>query len=177
MASGASKEHEDMNLPRLTSVLAILGLALAGCGGSSAKTASTTRPSTTAATQTSTAPTTPSTGTTPPSTEISPGVVRASWQGVTATMHASTHHPHVNRPWPVSFVVSMAGKPVKAEVRYQYLFAGQVVGRRSHYRFTGSFHDIFTWPSSAVGYPLTFRAVISSGKLTLSLDYPVQVVR
>jgi hypothetical protein len=92
-------------------------------------------------------------------------------------MHASTHHPRVNRNWPVGFMVSRAGRPVKAEVRYRYLFAGQVVARRSHYTFTGSFHDIFMWPSSAVGYPLTFRAVISAGGVMLNLDYPVQVVR
>ncbi|HUY60052.1 MAG TPA: hypothetical protein VMV16_10115 [Solirubrobacteraceae bacterium] len=96
---------------------------------------------------------------------------------MSATMHASTHSPRVNRPWPVSFTVTSAGKPVKSEVRYQYLFAGQVVARRSHYTFDGSFHDVFTWPASAVGYPLTFRAVIGSGKITLNLDYPVRVVR
>jgi hypothetical protein len=52
-----------------------------------------------------------------------------------------------------------------------------VVAHRSHYRFTGSFHDTFEWPASAVGYPLTFRAVIKSDGATLNLDYPVQVVR
>ena len=110
------------------------------------------------------------------STETSPGVVRASSGAVTATMHASTHHPHVNKHWPIAFAVTSSGKPAKAEVAYEYLFGGQVVAHRSHYRFTGSFHDIFTWPPSAVGYPLTFRAVITAGGVTLNLDYAVQVV-
>lgn len=92
-------------------------------------------------------------------------------------MHASGHHPRVNKPWPVSFTVTQAGRPARARVRYEYLFAGQVVAHRSNYGFTGSFHDIFTWPASALGYPLTFRAVITSGKATLSLDYRVQVIR
>jgi hypothetical protein len=92
-------------------------------------------------------------------------------------MRASSHHPRVNRPWPVSFTVSQAGKPATARVRYEYLFGGQVVARRSNYRFTGRFHDTFIWPPSAVGYPLTFRAVISSASTTLNLDYPVQVTR
>ena len=34
-------------------------------------------------------------------------------------MHASNHSPRVNRPWPVSFTVTSAGKPVKAEVLYE----------------------------------------------------------
>jgi hypothetical protein len=92
-------------------------------------------------------------------------------------MHASARRPRVNRPWPVSFAVSQAGKPVAAEVRYEYMFAGQVVAHRSDYHFTGHFHDTFLWPSSALGYPLTFRAVILAGGETLYLDYPVQVTR
>jgi hypothetical protein len=60
-------------------------------------------------------------------------------------------------------------------VSYEYLFGGQVVAHRSHYTFTGHFSDIFQWPSSAVGYPLTFRAVIVSEGVTIDLDYPVQV--
>ena len=91
-------------------------------------------------------------------------------------MHAAGHHPHVGRPWPISFIATEAGRPAHAEVAYEYLFAGQVVAHRSHYRFIGHFHDIFRWPSSAVGFPLTFRAVIKGAGATLNLDYAVQVV-
>jgi hypothetical protein len=103
-------------------------------------------------------------------------VVRASSGEVTATMHAATHRPRVGKHWPIEFVVTRGGKPAKAEVAYEYLFGGQVVAHRSHYKFVGSFHDVFVWPSSAVGYPLTFRAAIRTGGATLDLDYPVQVV-
>jgi hypothetical protein len=133
-------------------------------------------PAATGATQPPTATAQPTTTASAPSTEASPGVVRVSSGAITATMHASTHHPRVNERWPVAFLVTHAGRPAKAEVAYEYLFAGQVVAHRSHYRFTGSFHDVFQWPSSAVGYPLTFRAVIVSATTTLNLDYPVQVV-
>jgi hypothetical protein len=102
-------------------------------------------------------------------------VVRASSGAVTATMHAGTHHPKVNAPWPIRFSVTQAGAPVAASVSYEYLFAGQVVARRSHYVFKGRFSDVFMWPSSAVGYPLTFRAVIARGAVTINLDYAVQV--
>lgn len=148
------------------------GGAGAGSGTTGQSSVTTGRGSTSA-----TSPTPTPTATTPGSTEVSAGVVRASSGAITATMQASSHHPRVNRPWPVSFAVTRAGQPVKAQVRYEYLFAGQVVAHRSHYTFTGTFHDVFHWPSSAVGYPLTLRAVVSSGSVMLNLDYPVQVSR
>jgi hypothetical protein len=67
------------------------------------------------------------------------------------------------------------GAPLAASVSYEYLLAGAVVARRSHYVFNGHFSDVFMWPSSAVGYPLTFRAVIARGAVTINLDYAVQV--
>jgi hypothetical protein len=96
---------------------------------------------------------------------------------VKATLHAGTHHPLVERPWPIRFTVTAGGHATRASVSYEYLFGDQVVAHRSHYTFTGSFSDIFKWPSSAVGYPLTFRAVIVSNGATINLDYPVQVGR
>jgi hypothetical protein len=177
-----------MNRTASVCAMVVSSALLAACGGSggskatsSANTTSTASTGTTATGTTSTGATTtnPTGGAAQSaagSTETSPGVVRASSGGTTATMHASTHHPRVNKRWPIAFVVTRDGKPVKAEVAYEYLFAGQVVAHRSHYRFTGSFHDIFMWPSSAVGYPLTFRAVITAGGATLNLDYPVQVL-
>jgi hypothetical protein len=92
-------------------------------------------------------------------------------------MRVGTHNPRVNRAWPLSFSVSRGTQPARASVSYEYLFAGQVVARRSHYTFTGHFADVFMWPAQAVGYPLTFRAVIASGTSTINLDYPVQVIR
>lgn len=147
---------------------------LGACGGSGGK-AGTTHTTTTSKSPTTTA-TTPLAVEPPPSRETSPGVVHASLGGVSATMHASTHHPRVNLLWPVSFTVTTNGKPAEAKVRYEYLFASAVVAHRSNYTFTGSFHDTFDWPASAVGYPLTFRAVITADGATLNLDYSVQVV-
>lgn len=151
---------------------AILAAALlSACGGSSkpsSKTTTTSSSSTSATTSTSTGVT---------GTNVAPGVVSASAGGIAATMHASTHSPKVNVPWPVSFTVTRAGAPVQAKVVYEYLFGGAVVAKRSNYNFDGHFDDDFMWPASAVGYPLTFRAVITAGGQTLLLDYPVQVVR
>lgn len=178
--------------PRAVAGLGVLTLtlALAGCGGSggsstgatarSASTASTSA-SSTATPSTSTSTTTASTASTSSTTSTPApsraGVVTGSAGGVTATLHAGTHHPRVEAPWPIRFTVLRGGAPVKASVSYEYLFAGQVVARRSHYTFTGHFADVFRWPASAVGYPLTFRAVIVAGGARMDLDYPVQVVR
>lgn len=64
---------------------------------------------------------------------------------------------------------------MKASVSYEYMFGGAIVAHRSHYTFTGHFSDVFLWPAQAVGYPLTFRAVIVSEGATIDLDYPVRV--
>jgi hypothetical protein len=96
---------------------------------------------------------------------------------VVATLHAGTHAPRVNRPWPIAFTVTRGGRAAHASVSYEYLFAGSVVARRSHYTFTGRFADTFLWPASAVGYALTFRAVVVCGATTVDLNYPVQVRR
>jgi hypothetical protein len=156
---------------QLSGFTAVL-LLLAGCGSSSS--GKTTQSSATKVTQQSTAPaSTPQPST--PSTAAASGIVTASSGAVTATLHAGGSHPKVNQAWPIRFTVSSAGRPARASVSYEYLFGGQVVAHRSHYTFTGHFSDIFKWPSSAVGYPLTFRAVIVSGGVTINLDYPVQV--
>jgi hypothetical protein len=140
-----------------------LALLLAACGTSSSGKSS---PSSSA----SSAPT-PSA---PPSS-TSTGNVSGAARGVTAVLRAGTHSPTANRPWPIQFTVSRSGHAVRASVSYEYLFAGQVVARRSHYTFTGHFSDVFVWPSAAVGYPLTFRAVVMSDGTTIDLDYAVQV--
>jgi hypothetical protein len=161
--------------------LAVAALLLAGCGKSSTATStgsSTGQPANTTSSASTTQPSTASKSATATITvaPATPGalVVSGSMGGVTATLHASTHTPTVDRPWPLHFTVIHGGALVKATVEYEYLFGGQVVAHRSHYTFTGHFSDVFRWPSTAVGYPLTFRAVITSEGATINLDYPVQ---
>lgn len=153
-------------------MIALTGLLvlIAGCGGSSKA------PPPHAKGQPKAAPTTAAGSSASASAAAGADSVSASAGGVTATMRAGTHTPRVGS-WPVHFSVTRAGQPVKASVSYEYLFAGQVVARRSHYSFTGRFSDVFLWPAEAAGYPLTFRAVITAGRSVIDLDYPVQVHR
>ncbi len=147
-------------------------LLLAGCGGQSSS------GPTHSAASVSTRPATTSASTIQPAVSSSAGAttVTGSSGGVTATLRAGTHHPRVQRPWPIHFTVSSGGRPARATVSYEYLLGSQVVAHRSHYTFTGRFADVFRWPAAAVGYLLTFRAVIVADGATLDLDYPVQVV-
>ena len=143
--------------------------ASCGCGASHSGTAATgASPGTTTAA--AIPPSTASSGTSSLTATGSSGPV-------TATLTATSHTPTVNRPWPIRFLVTSAGSPAEAHVAYEYLFAGAVVAHRSSYKFKGSFSDTFIFPAQAVGYPLTFRAVITSGGRTINLDYPVQVKR
>jgi hypothetical protein len=151
---------------------ALVALLAVGCGHSSKGTSTRSTAGTPAppATVASSAPQPPA----PPAPSLSRTVTGTS-HGVTASLRAGTHDPTVARPWPLHFAVMSGGRGVKASVSYEYLLNGQVVAHRSHYTFTGHFSDVFMWPSAAVGYPLTFRAVIVSQGVTINLDYPVQV--
>ncbi|HWX75590.1 MAG TPA: hypothetical protein VNZ05_09805 [Solirubrobacteraceae bacterium] len=157
-------------------LLSLVGVALAvvaleGCGSSNKSASSAARPP---------AGTTPTVGAAPPSSGPTPRggeTVIASAGAITATMHAGTHRPKVGPPWPVQFTVTRAGKGLAAGLEYEFLFAGQVVAHRSHLNFRGSLSDNIEWPASAVGYPLTFRAVVTAGGARINLDYPVQVTR
>jgi hypothetical protein len=148
-------------------------LASAGCGGSSTSSSAkgTTGAPATVATTGAGAASSGDAG------SGSGTTVSLTLDGVTARMHGSSHTPRANQGWPVQYAVTAAGRPLAASVSYAYLLAGQVVGRRSHYRFTGHFADTLVFPPAAVGYPLTFRSIIMSGGLTFNLDYPVQVTR
>ncbi len=105
-----------------------------------------------------------------PSAQQEPATAAGS--RLVARLYAPTHRPKANRAWRIRITArTTSGKPVTANVRYQFLFNGVVVARRSNYRFRGTFRDTLTWPKSSIGKRLTFRAVVSSRIGTRSLDY------
>jgi len=94
------------------------------------------------------------------------------------TLAAPTHRPTVDAPWPITIrAFGPGGRPLRAEVRYRFLFGGSVVARRSHHRFRGTFHDTLRWPVRSAGLPLTFRAVVTTPLGRRNLDYRVRVKR
>lgn len=142
-------------------------------GGSAAASSPVTSPPVTSPPQTSASPPPPGGATATASGSAT--TVTANAVSVTVTMHGSTHEPRVGPLWPDSFEVTSAGRPATASLEYEFLLAGQVVAHRSHYTFTGHFHDTIEWPAAAVGYPLTLRAVIRARGTLLNIDYPVKV--
>jgi hypothetical protein len=161
--------HTDKSALAAATMLAIALLAFPGCGssGGSSSSSSATSPASPATSATTTQP--------PEATLTSPGLVTGTAGGVTATMQATTHQPRVNRPWPLHLTATSGGQPAHAAVDYEFVFGGQVVAHRSHYTFVGHFSDTLLWPSSAVGYPLTFRAAMTANGATINLDYAVKV--
>jgi hypothetical protein len=96
-----------------------------------------------------------------------------------ARLRAPGHEPKAGGHWPIAVTLSWQGRPARGHVSYQFLLGGQVVSRQQvggeSPDFTGTFHDDILWPASAVGFPLTFRVVVTSPHGTRRLDYPVRV--
>ncbi len=98
--------------------------------------------------------------------------------GFRATLRAPGHYPKAGRAWPIVVTATYRGRGVRASVRYEFLYGGRVVARRSFYRFTGRFRDGgFVWPRRAAGIRLTLRAVVSSRYGTRRPTYWVRVRR
>jgi hypothetical protein len=117
--------------------------------------------------------------------------VSASSGGLSATLHAGTHHPKVNHHWPIRVSATLNGHSVRgAGAYYQFLYNGQQVSKQAicpnsgttncknfGFKFNGGFSDFLLFPSRSVGFPLTLRVVVSAGGHTVYLAYSVQVVK
>ncbi len=143
------------------SLVAALALALAACGGSGSSTRSNTRALSSSSGVSATAP-----------SQLNTGPLRAS-------LHAPDHAPKVGRLWPYSVHASDAGgHPLAGSVDIEFVLDGQVVGRDTpptHPLENGLWHDRLTFPSQAVGHPLTFRVVVHTARGNATLDWPVNV--
>jgi hypothetical protein len=143
-------------------------LALAGCGGGGA--ASKSRSSAAAAS--------PGAATTPASAGARAKVTTGPVRGL---LHAPDHAPVAGKGWPYTVkVTDPAGKPIPGTVEIKFLFAGQVVGHDTpptHPLRHGTWRSILTFPTQAVGEPLTFRAMVHTNRGSITLDWPVDVRR
>jgi hypothetical protein len=133
---------------RIVMLLLSLAVALAGCGGGASK-----------------------------SKRAQPAP-RPSPPAFEATLTAPTHTPRANAAWRYAIHVQDAQRRrLAATAEIQFLFAGQVVGRDTPptHRFVGNWRDTIRWPRRSVGFPLVFRAVVTTHAGSRKLDYPVQV--
>ena len=160
----------------LSAVLVLVGVA--ACGGSSSTSSSQTSASTRATTTTSsstastTSPATTSAGGAGGSASVTTGPVRAKLRG-------ANHTPTANRYWSYSVrVTDASGHPLSGTVEIEFVFGGQVVGRDTpptHPIKHGRWQDKLKFPPTAVGEPLTFRAVVHAQPGTVTLDWPITV--
>ena len=85
----------------------------------------------------------------------------------------------MNRPWAYWVrVTDSAGRMLSGTVEIQFLYADQVVGRDTpptHPIRCGRWQDSLTFPATAIGMPLVFRAVIHTHIGSITLDWPVKV--
>ena len=99
-----------------------------------------------------------------------------------ATLHAPTHTPRVNAPWPISIrVTDRAGRPIRARLTMRFLFGGVPVGKVDNgrvYTFVGTWRERkgqeITFPASSRGQRLTFQALVTARRHTVKLNYWVQ---
>ena len=96
-----------------------------------------------------------------------------------ATLRATTHRPVATRPWRyVVRVTNRAGRPIRAQARFQIVFSGQTppppreLGRRT---FRGTYEGIYRWLRAMRGAPLVFRATIVAQGATRRLAYWIRV--
>jgi hypothetical protein len=99
-----------------------------------------------------------------------------------AALHAPTHAPRVEKPWPISVrVTDRAGRPIRARLTMRFLFAGVPVGKVDGgrvYTFTGTWHEPkgeeISFPAASRGQRLTFQALVTARRRTVKLNYWVR---
>lgn len=121
----------------------------------------------------------------------SAGTVTASSGGLTATLRAGTHHPKVNKKWPIKVTATYKGRSAHGVgAYYQFLYNGRQVATRgvcpnqgqmncSNYgfKFNGHYTDTLMFPPESLGFALTVRVVVSYAHRTVYLPYDVKTAR
>ncbi len=98
-----------------------------------------------------------------------------------ATFSAPSHHPVVNKNWPITVIVTdLSGKRIAATLQMNVLLGSLRVGQIDNgkiYHFVGRHHEIITWPLSAVGHQLTLQAVVKAKGKAKKLLWAVSVAK
>jgi len=103
-----------------------------------------------------------------------------------AVFSAPSHHPVVNKNWPITVTVTnLSGRPIAASLYMQVLYGGLVVGpidgnkkgRAKIYHFVGRHHENIVWPVASIGHPLTLQSVVTVKGKTKKLLWALSVVR
>jgi len=109
--------------------------------------------------------------------------LRASGSGqpIHASLVAENHHPRVNTPWRYSVIVTDAhGNKLSGTETTQYTFNGVVVGTEQpqDVKFTnGVYRDTIRFPAAAGGHPLGVQVVIHVGAGSVTVHWPIEVLK
>jgi len=106
----------------------------------------------------------------------------ATAASVQVTVHAASHAPKVNKPWPVTVTATEAGKPVAATLTMQILFSGTPVGKIDNgrvYHFVGTWKEKagneITFPAASRGEPLTVQFIVKAAGQTIRKNWSIKV--
>ncbi len=155
---------------RATVILAsVMSLTVAGCGNSRpSPPTSTSRHTGSLITTATTSPPLPIVG----GRSVSAGALRATFNG-------KNHTPKVNQPWPYTLKVTNAtGQPLSGTVAIEFLLAGEIVAYDqppTHPIINGLWQNTLKFPASALGYPLTLRAIAHTPAGSITLNWPITV--
>jgi hypothetical protein len=95
-----------------------------------------------------------------------------------AVLHAPDHAPKVNAKWRITVDVTRGSQKLAGSVRYEFLFAGQVVSHQSGHKFSGGvYRDALVFPASAVGMTLTLDTIVKTKYGTVTLPWTVTTKR
>ena len=153
--------------PASTAALAagLVSLALTGCGGSSHP------PSRPVKTHPASAPAkSPASG----GSSVTTGPVRA-------TLLGQSHHPVAGQNW--SYTVHVADaqrRPLSGTLDTEFALGGGVVGKDTpfvHPFSHGHYREKLKFPATAIGYPLELQVVVHTPVGSVTLDWPVTVLK
>ncbi len=161
--------------------VAALAVSISACGSSSSSSSPSTTHSRTASASTSSTSSAPVTasGKSAPASRAGTSSVQSG--PVYGELVAVNHSPTVNKPWAYSVkVTNAAGRPLSGTVAIEFTFGGEVVGHDTppvHPVRNGLWHDTLEFPAQSEGEPLSVQAVVHTSAGSVTLDWPITVVK
>jgi hypothetical protein len=100
---------------------------------------------------------------------------------VRGALNAANHAPIANKPWAYTVkVTDAAGHPLSGTVDIEFSLGGQVVGHDTpptHPVRNGAWGGTLTFPAAAESEPISVQAVVHTSAGTITLEWPISVVK
>ena len=100
---------------------------------------------------------------------------------VRATLKGINHSPRAGKNWYYTLRVSGAsGHPLTGTVDVRFVLGELVVGHdtpRVHRLRNGVLHEELTFPAEAIGHGIALQTVVHTSAGSVTLNWPVNVVR